>query len=144
MAHTLEFHQRKTPNQMNTYSYPLSHFDLPIFFITKEKAVGETTLGEFISKWYEGDPARAWYVHENEHAVIGTKWEVRERDSRKLSGYRLIATFDTEEEANTYHLNGLYWNFCEGDMATEAPYNDHTREDVDAEIKRLNVDAPAA
>ena len=150
---------------MSTYNHPLSYFQMPLFFLGEDKkSVGETTLEAFLREWYEGDPARAWFVEENtkavieeardeekeftypdgsvepavpaKDAVIGTKWEVRERGNY-FSGSKLIETFDTEDEANQYHLNGLYWNYCESNRATDAPYSSSNREDIEQEIKTL-------
>lgn len=145
---------------MSTYNHPLSYFQMPLFFLGEDKrSVGETTLESFLCEWHEGDPSKAWYIVENNNvelepaeerhewsdgtvdeakdAVIGTKWEVRENDNSRMSRYRLIESFETEDEAKQYHLNGLYWNYCEGNRDTGAPYSSNKREDVEEEIKTL-------
>lgn len=138
---------------------------------TRELSVGETTLEAFIREYNEGDPAKAWYVKEvttsvpvwhndedgeaeeryndgsreqadlpDEHKEVIT-FEVRERDNHKMSGYRLIESFETEIEAEEYHLNGLYWNFCNKDDNT--PFHADTRAEVEAEINILNENTSA-
>lgn len=75
---------------------------------------------------------RGW-MHEK------TVWEVRERDNGRMGGSRLIDTFDSEVEANEYHLNGLYWNYC--NLSFDAPFHVDTREECEAEINERKLTA---
>lgn len=157
---------------MSTYNHPLSYFKAPIFFVAEDaetgaKTVGETTLESFLREWYEGDPARAWYVKEvtkdvpvwhndedgereerynegsrersdlpDEYKTV-TTFEVRQGKHSNVLRDRLVETFDTEDDAERYHLNGLYWNYCNSNRDAGAPYSSHKREDVEEEIRTL-------
>lgn len=152
------------------YTEKLNYFQRPIFFIEEEngtKKISTTTLESFLREYFEGDPARAWYVEKVEVSkpifhndsnnereedyndgsreevdlpdefVTSDKFEVRERDNHKMSGYRLVDTFEAETEANEYHLNRLLWNFCESNRCNDAPYHADTREECEDELRMI-------
>lgn len=153
---------------MNTLkSQPIEFFNRTIFFLNEEGGVGEATLKAFLNQYYQGDPARAWYVKEvtkdvpvwhndedgeretgfrndsmdrthfpDEYRSV-TTWEVREGQYSNISRDRLIESFDTEVEAETHLLNGLYWNFCYSNRDNGAPYHADTKEEVEAEIEEI-------
>lgn len=150
----------------NATFFAADHFYINEEPRTGIRTIEKTTLEAFLREWHEGDPARAWHVKEvisdkpvwnndvngeqeeryndgsREQSDLPDEWaevttfEVRERDNSRMSGHRLIATFETEVEANEYHLNGLYWNYCESNRITDAPYSG-TKEECENELREL-------
>lgn len=148
--------------QHNTEFFQRSIFFVNDWTNSDAPVVEQTTLGSFLREYCEGDPARAWYVKEvttskpvwhndedgerednfrsgskeqadlpDEYVEL-TRWEVREGLHSNITRNRLVDSFSTEEEAEEYLLNGLYWNFLNKD--TGAPFNAATREECEAEI----------
>lgn len=146
---------------MNT-QHNTEFFQQSIFIINDANEIEKTTLESYMREFCEGDPARAWYVKERtdsvpvwdndpdgnheedfyggskdpsdlpDRYVDQTTWEVREGLHSNITRNRLVGTFATEEEAIEFHLNGLYWNYC--NKSFDAPFHADTREECEAEI----------
>ena len=143
--------------QHNTQFFQQSIFLVNDWTNSDAPVVEQTTLESFLREYCEGDHARAWYVKEvttdiavfldeegNERErdyseEVPDQWkevitfEVREGKHSNILRDRLVDTFETELEANEYHLNGLYWNYC--NRSFDAPFHADTREECEAEIR---------
>jgi hypothetical protein len=143
---------------MNTLKQqPIEFFQKPIFHIGDDgKSVCESTLEQFLRDHFQGDPAREWYTSQvddflvkaeevdDDGAVIQeevreTRWEVRERDSHKMKGYHCVNVFESEQEAEEFLLNGLYWNFSYGNRDYGAPFHADTKEEVEQELLEIEA-----
>lgn len=159
--HIFGVSNNKHLSQMNT-QHNTEFFQQSIFIINDANEIEKTTLESYMREFCEGDPARAWYLkevtsskpvwHNDEDGeqeerytdgsrekadlpdefVEVTTFEVREGKFSNITRDRLVDTFETEVEANEYHLNGLYWNYC--NLSFDAPFHADTREECEAEI----------
>lgn len=148
--------------QHNTEFFQQSIFIINDWTNSDAPVTEQITLESFLRDFCEGDPARAWYVkkvttskpiwHNDEDGereeryndgsreqadlpdefIDVTTFEVREGLHSNITRNRLVGTFETEVEANEYHLNGLYWNYC--NRSFDAPFHADTREECEAEI----------
>lgn len=121
-----------------------TNYNQSIFFVNHKNEIEETTLAAYLTEFAELDPSQAWYVKENDNALIvpaeedngeavyGTRYEVRKNPHAQHNGNKLMETFVTEEEAEQYILDGLYWNWC--NRNTNDPLHADTRADLEVLI----------